>query len=225
MPSRRSRSSGGYRSTSGFDFAHVFVPEERIWLRAAAESGRFLPVMDRERAEALLERLTEVEVFEQFVHRVFPGRTRFSLEGLDMLVPMLDEIISGAGDRGVRHTMLGMAHRGRLNVLAHVLDKPRGDSGGIQGPRPARSTARSRLARRREVSRGRADVEPARPDVPDVGAQPKSSRSRQSGGRGHGARRRNTGEPSGAPDFDSSVELPLLIHGDAFPAQGLSLRR
>ena len=95
-----------------------------VWLRAAAESGRFLPVMDAERAEALLERLTEVEVFEQFVHRVFPGRTRFSLEGLDMLVPMLDEIISGAGDRGVRHTMLGMAHRGRLNVLAHVLDKP-----------------------------------------------------------------------------------------------------
>src|SRR5687767_8783482 len=113
-----------YCSTTGFDVAHVFVPEERTWLRMAAESGRFLPDMDPERAEALLERLTEVEVFEQFLHRVFPGKTRFSIEGLDMLVPILDELISGAGDRGVRHTVLGMAHRGRLNVLAHVLDKP-----------------------------------------------------------------------------------------------------
>src|SRR5688572_2782032 len=113
-----------YSSTTGFDLSHVFVPEEREWLRDAVESGRYLPVMDGKNARALLDRLTEVEVFEQFLHRVFPGKTRFSIEGLDMLVPVLDEIISGAGDRGVRHTLLGMAHRGRLNVLAHVLDKP-----------------------------------------------------------------------------------------------------
>src|SRR5688572_14908979 len=113
-----------YCSTTGFDIAQVFVPEERVWLRHAAESGRFLPAMDPENAEALLDRVTQVEVLEQFLHRVFPGKTRFSIEGLDMLVPILDEPISGAGDRGVRHTVLGMAHRGRLNVLAHVLDKP-----------------------------------------------------------------------------------------------------
>jgi 2-oxoglutarate dehydrogenase E1 component len=113
-----------YCSTTGFDFAHVFVPEERVWLRHAAESGRFLPPTDPQTAEALLDRLSEIEAFEQFLHRVFPGKTRFSVEGLDMLVPILDEIISGAGDRGVRHTVLGMAHRGRLNVLAHILDKP-----------------------------------------------------------------------------------------------------
>jgi 2-oxoglutarate dehydrogenase E1 component len=113
-----------YCSTTGFDFAQVFVPEEREWLRHAVESGRFLPPMDPKSADALLDRITQVEVFERFLHRTFPGKTRFSVEGLDMLIPILDEIICGAADQGTRHTMIGMAHRGRLNVLAHVLQKP-----------------------------------------------------------------------------------------------------
>jgi len=113
-----------YCSTTGFDYAHVFVPEEREWIRHAAESGRFLPPMDAASAEAVLDRMTQVEVFERFLHRTFPGKTRFSVEGLDMLVPILDEIICGAADHGARHALLGMAHRGRLNVLAHILDKP-----------------------------------------------------------------------------------------------------
>src|SRR6185503_8138229 len=113
-----------YCSTTGFDNAHIFVPEEREWLRHAAESGRFLPPMDRHNMEALLDRVTEVEVFERFLHRTFPGKTRFSIEGVDMLVPVLDELISGAANQGARHTIIGMAHRGRLNVLAHILEKP-----------------------------------------------------------------------------------------------------
>src|SRR5437870_829001 len=113
-----------YCSTTGFDYAHIFVPEEREWLRHAAESGRFLPPMDAPSVEAVLDRITQVEVFERFLQRTFPGKTRFSIEGLDMLVPILDEIICGAADHGGRHAVLGMAHRGRLNVLAHVLDKP-----------------------------------------------------------------------------------------------------
>src|SRR6185295_8315066 len=78
-----------YCSTTGFDYAHVFVPEEREWLRHAAESGRFLPPMDPASTGALLNRITQVEVFERFLHRTFPGKTRFSIEGLDMLVPIL----------------------------------------------------------------------------------------------------------------------------------------
>src|SRR5690348_1379171 len=113
-----------YCSTTGFDYAHVFVPEEREWLRTAAESGRFLPAMDAQSVEAVLDRITQVEVFERFLQRTFPGKTRFSLEGLDMLVPVLDEIICGTAEHGARHAVLGMAHRGRLNVLAHVLAKP-----------------------------------------------------------------------------------------------------
>src|SRR4029434_9253988 len=66
-----------YCSTIGFDYAHVFVPEEREWLRHAAESGRFLPPMDPNSVEAVLDRLTQVEAFERFLHRTFPGKTRF----------------------------------------------------------------------------------------------------------------------------------------------------
>ena len=69
-----------YCSTTGFDYAHVFVPEERIWLRHAAESGRFLPPVDASNAENLLDRITQVEAFERFLHRTFPGKTRFSVE-------------------------------------------------------------------------------------------------------------------------------------------------
>src|SRR5688572_3131897 len=113
-----------YCSTTGFDIAHLFVPEERGWMREAAESGRYLPAMDPASAEALLDRITQVEVFERFLQRTFTGKTRFSVEGLDMLLPILDEIMAGAAGTGTRHMMLGMAHRGRLNVLAHILQKP-----------------------------------------------------------------------------------------------------
>ena len=113
-----------YCSTTGFDISHVFVPEERTWLRHAFESGRFLPPMDPASALELLDRITQVEVFERFLHRTFPGKTRFSIEGVDMLVPILDSLIAGAATHGARHTIIGMAHRGRLNVLAHILEKP-----------------------------------------------------------------------------------------------------
>ena len=113
-----------YTGYVGYDYGHIRVPEEREWLRNAAETGRFRPPEIPLDEEALLERLTEVEVFEHFLHRFFPGKTRFSIEGLDMMVPMLDTIIGRADDIEVRFIMLGMAHRGRLNVLAHVLNKP-----------------------------------------------------------------------------------------------------
>src|SRR5688500_962951 len=113
-----------YCSTSGYDFAHVFVPEERRWLRQAVECGRYRSPADPINPVALLDRLTQVEAFERFLHRTFPGKTRFSIEGLDMLVPVLDEIIGDAAEADVRHILIGMAHRGRLNVMAHVLNKP-----------------------------------------------------------------------------------------------------
>src|SRR5262249_17299773 len=72
----------------------------------------------------LLDRLTEVSAFERFLHRAYPGTTRFSVEGLGMLIPMLDELIADAAAYGTHTILLGMAHRGRLNVLPHVLGKP-----------------------------------------------------------------------------------------------------
>ncbi len=113
-----------YCATTGHDYNHVFVPEERVWLRQAVESGQFRPPRDAINAQELLDRITQVECFERFLHRTFPGKTRFSIEGLDMMVPILDEIIRDAAASGVKHVMIAMAHRGRLNVLAHILQKP-----------------------------------------------------------------------------------------------------
>ena len=113
-----------YTQRTGYDYGHVRVPEERRWLRQAAESGRFRPPSQPVDRAGLLERLTQVEVFEHFLHRIYPGKTRFSIEGLDMLVPMLDEIVAQAAQANICLILVGMAHRGRLNVLAHVLGKP-----------------------------------------------------------------------------------------------------
>ena len=113
---------GVYCSTSGHDYAHVVVPEERHWLRSAVESRRFRAPADPIDAVALLDRLSQVEAFERFLHRAFQAKTRFSIEGLDMAVPILDEIIGDAAEAGATSMFIGMAHRGRLNIMAHVLN-------------------------------------------------------------------------------------------------------
>jgi len=109
-----------YCSSTGYDYGHLRHPEERQWLHEAAESRRFRDPIDPVDPNQLLERLTQVEVFEHFLHRTFPGKTRFSVEGLDMLIPILDELVGGAAEASVRSVLIGMAHRARLNVLAHI---------------------------------------------------------------------------------------------------------
>ena len=218
-----------YCSTTGFDIAQVFVPEERVWLRHAAESGRFLPAMDPGSAEALLDRITQVEVFEQFLHRMFPGKTRFSIEGLDMLVPILDEIISGAGDQGVRHTVLGMAHRGRLNVLAHILDKSYREILAEFKDPVQRNTARHDTVLLDVGWRGDVKYHAgARTSTPRgqmfLTLVPNPSHLEAVNPVVEGMTRAagtSAGRP-GAPRFDGSVVLPLLIHGDtSFSGQGV----
>jgi 2-oxoglutarate dehydrogenase E1 component len=113
-----------YCTTSGYEFAHLQAPAERAWLLDAVEGERYRPPAEPVDERQLLHRLTEVSAFERFIHRAYPGQTRFSIEGLGMMIPMLDELISCAGQDGTRTILLGMAHRGRLNVLAHVLGKP-----------------------------------------------------------------------------------------------------
>ncbi|GCE24631.1 2-oxoglutarate dehydrogenase E1 component [Dictyobacter alpinus] len=115
-----------YSGTISYEFDQVKSPDERRWLRDAV--GLNLYHRDPRTAEAykLLKRLTQVEAFESYLHQSYTGQKRFSIEGIDMLVPMLDEIISGAVDSETKEVVIGMAHRGRLNVLAHVLGKPYG---------------------------------------------------------------------------------------------------
>ena len=141
--------------------------------------------MDAESTDALLDRITQVEVFERFLHRTFPGKTRFSVEGLDMLVPILDEIICGAADSGTRHTFIGMAHRGRLNVLAHILQKPYAQILAEFKDPVATQTLRLDLGWMGDVKyhAGRAHGGAARADARDDGAQPEPPRGGEPGGR------------------------------------------
>jgi 2-oxoglutarate dehydrogenase E1 component len=213
-----------YCSTVGFDYAHVFVPEERIWLRHAAESGRFLPPLDAASAETLLDRITQVEVFERFLHRTFPGKTRFSVEGLDMLIPILDEIICSAADQGVRQTVLGMAHRGRLNVLTHILQKPYSQILAEFKDPVKTHTLRIDLGwmgdvkyhagARTAAPRGQMFVSmPPNPSHLEAVNPVVVGMARAAG---------TYAELPGAPRFDGRTTLPILMHGDAaFPGQGI----
>ncbi|HLI51788.1 MAG TPA: thiamine pyrophosphate-dependent enzyme, partial [Thermomicrobiaceae bacterium] len=113
-----------YCGAIGYDFAHVQSSEQRAWLTEAVESGRYQTPLSAEMKRAVLQRLTDVEAFERFLHRVFVGRKRFSIEGTDMMVPMIDTMVDAAVGVGTKDVIIGMAHRGRLNVLAHIMGKP-----------------------------------------------------------------------------------------------------
>jgi len=213
-----------YCQNIGFDYGHIRIPEEREWLYQAAESGRFREQIDEAR---LLERLTRVEAFELFLHRLYPGKTRFSIEGLDMLVPMLDEIISTAAAGDICATLIGMAHRGRLNVLAHVLQKPYPqilaefkDPGGrattwdelgwtgdvkyhIGGYKPPKEGQEADLVIR--VPANPSHLELVDPVILGMAR----------------AADENVDEP-GSPQYFEDASLPILIHGDAsFTGQGI----
>ena len=115
-----------YSGSIGYEDDHIQVAAERDWLRNAVETGRFFGEIGPEEKRGALRQLTEVDTFEQFLEKTppFQGEKRFSIEGCDVMVPMLDTIIRCAAHLGTREVVMGMAHRGRLNVLAHVLQKP-----------------------------------------------------------------------------------------------------
>src|SRR5690625_2007990 len=113
-----------YTGTMAFEFDHVNNEDERKWLNNFIETGEArLPLTDEEKKQ-LLERMAEVEGFEGFLQKTFVGQKRFSIEGLEAMVPMLDRIVKSAAADKTENVMIGMAHRGRLSVLAHVLGKP-----------------------------------------------------------------------------------------------------
>jgi 2-oxoglutarate dehydrogenase E1 component len=113
-----------YSSRIGFEISHLGRVEEREWLRKEIESGRLHEPLSEEEKKSILHRLTEVDGLERFLGRVYQGYKRFSIEGNDILVPMLDVAIESAAAHGAREVDLAMAHRGRINVLAHTLSKP-----------------------------------------------------------------------------------------------------
>ena len=113
-----------YTDKIGFEYSHVEDKTERDWIQSKIESGTLKQSFSAGEKKVVLERLTRVEDFERFIHKTFVGQKRFSIEGLDSLVILLDELVKLADKERMKQLQIGMAHRGRLNVLTHVVNKP-----------------------------------------------------------------------------------------------------
>jgi multifunctional 2-oxoglutarate metabolism enzyme len=113
-----------YCGTIAYEIEHIASHRQRVWLRENIESGAFRQPLTSDEQKTLLRRLTKVDALERFMHKAYLGQHQFSIEGLDMTVPMLDELIQLAAVNGGKEVVVGMAHRGRLNVLAHNLGRP-----------------------------------------------------------------------------------------------------
>ena len=113
-----------YCGTIGVEYMYIADPERKAWLQKRMESARNYPALDGGSKKRILEKLVAAESFERFLHARYIGHKRFSLEGGEALIPLLDRILSDAAQRGMREVVLGMSHRGRLNVLANTVGKP-----------------------------------------------------------------------------------------------------
>jgi len=143
LPQVLRRLEEAYVGSIGYEFEHLEDPEKVRWLWEQVEAGDLTRRLDEEEKKRLLIRLSEVEGLEHFLHRAYLGQKRFSIEGIDLMVPMLDLTIEEAGKTGGREIVIGMAHRGRLNVLAHILGVSyREVLEGFEG-KPVRDTALS----------------------------------------------------------------------------------
>jgi 2-oxoglutarate dehydrogenase E1 component len=215
-----------YCGTIAYEVEHIASHEKRVWLRQQIETGAHRTALAPDELIALLERLTQVDGMERFLGKAYLGAKRFGIEGLDMMVPMLDLTLELAAENGVRDAVLGMAHRGRLNVLAHTVGRPYeaifaefegarhadgaktpdGGTGDVKYHHGAEGAFRTRGGKTINVSLASnpSHLEFIGPVVD---------------GR---ARAKQTSRRGGSPHFDPSAALPVIIHGDAaFPGQGV----
>ncbi|MEX2570031.1 MAG: 2-oxoglutarate dehydrogenase E1 component [Gemmatimonadota bacterium] len=216
-----------YSGTIGYEFGHIPNPEERRWLREKIESGELSKPLTADEKRGALERLSQVEGFEKFLHKAYFGQKRFSIEGTDTLVPVLDEIIRTSGSAGTRHVLIGMAHRGRLNVLTHVLGKPYSMilAGFHGGPRTADgSLAPDDFTGDVKYHMGWEGYHEGTSPKVRVTLAPNPSHLEFVDPVVIGMARAvqdDTSRP-GIPPRDVNAALPILVHGDAaFPGQGV----
>ena len=216
-----------YCGPIAYEIEHIASHRQRLWLREAIESSRFRQPLGAEEQNALLRRLTEVDALERFMHKAYLGQKQFSIEGLDMTVPMLDELIQLSAARGAREVVIGMAHRGRLNVLAHNLGRPYGSifaefegtstlepittipQGGTGDVKYHHGAQGSYQLPSRESIIVRLESNPSHLEfVAPVAAG--ATRAAQTTRQGPHAHR------------DTNAAIPIIIHGDAaFPGQGV----
>jgi 2-oxoglutarate dehydrogenase E1 component len=215
-----------YSSTSAYEIEHISDHQERVWLRQAIETGTYRVPLSADERRRLLTRLSEVDGFERYLRRAFLGQKSFSIEGLDALVPMLDTAIELAAEDGAHEVVMGMAHRGRLNVLAHVIGRPyetilrefegertldalsaqpAGSSGDVKyhlGAEGRRKTPSGDITV--TLAANPSHLEAVDPVVEGLTRSEQTDRSTRDGA------------------HDARVALPILIHGDAsFPGQGV----
>lgn len=113
-----------YTRQLGIEFMHISDPDEKTWLQNRIEPSGLERMITDDEKRRMLEKLNAAEAFETFLHAKYIGHKRFSLEGSETIIPLLDRILSDAAETGVQEVVMGMAHRGRLNVLANILNKP-----------------------------------------------------------------------------------------------------
>ena len=112
-----------YCGPIGAEYMHIVDPGEQLWVQQRLESVRSAPVFSADQQRVALDRLTAAEGLERYLHARYPGVKRFGLEGAESLIPLLHELLQRAGQLGIAEAVLGMAHRGRLNVLVNILGK------------------------------------------------------------------------------------------------------
>ncbi len=201
----------------GADFAHLSRGRERLWIRQRLERGMLSEPFSDEERRAILEQLTAAEGIERYLHTKYVGQKRFSLEGGDSLIPMLDTLIQQGGMGSIQEAVIGMAHRGRINVLVNVLGKAPQElfeefEGGYDPSRLKGSgDVKYHLGFSSDVQTPGGQIHvalafnPSHLEIVDPVVQG-SVRARQE----------RRGDSAG------SEILPILIHGDAsFPAQGV----
>ncbi len=215
-----------YCGTIAYEIEHIANHTERVWLRRTIESGEHRKRPTPEEKRQLLHELIKVDALETFLHKSYLGHKRFGIEGLDVLVPMLHRALDLASEQGASEAVMGMAHRGRLNVLAHILGvpyqkllaefeggmkveetlTPRGGTGDVKYHHGATGTFPLDDGRSIEVCLlpNPSHLEAVNPVVEGRARADQTDRS------GREIR------------HDPSAALPILIHGDAaFAAQGV----
>ncbi len=213
-----------YCGTIAYEVEHVSDHDQRVWLRQVIESGGHRRPLTREERLALLDRLIAVEALEQFLHKSYLGQKRFSIEGVDLMVPMLDLMFDLSADQGAREVVMGMAHRGRLNVLVHNVGRPHptifaefegGNPGGEAGDNGTGDVKYHLGAEGAYLTRSGKSItvslinNPSHLEFVDPIVNGKT-RARQTQRRGREAH------------HDPAFAVPLLIHGDAaFAGQGI----
>jgi len=215
-----------YCGTIAYEIEHLSDHAERVWLRQAIESGRYRQPLAVEERIQLLDRVSRAEGFEQYLRRAFLGQKQFSLEGLDSMVPMLDEAIEIAAAAGAHEVVIGMAHRGRLNVLVHTVGRSyesilrefegertidavvANDEGGTGDVKYHLSATGARATASGEVT-VTLTPNPSHLEAVDPVVE-------------GWTRAEQTDRSFGAGIHDPAVALPILIHGDAsFAGQGV----